>query len=58
MSYSEAYKNGQTAYKERPWVIDIPNPYNQGTAEFEEFEKGWSDAEFLDKVDAGYFDWC
>lgn len=57
MSSLEAYKKGQEAYKEQPWLDEIPNPYDQDTVEFEEFEKGWSDAEFLDKVDAGYFDW-
>lgn len=57
MSSLEAYKKGEEAYKERPWLLDIPNPYNQGTVEFEEFEKGWNDAEFLDKVNAGHFDW-
>lgn len=57
MASLEAYKEGRDGYKERPWLVEIPNPYDQGTMEFEEFEKGWNDAEFSDKVDAGYFDW-
>ena len=57
MSSLESYKEGQESYKERPWLDDIPNPYDKDTAEFEEFEKGWNDAEFWDKVNAGYFDW-
>lgn len=57
MSSLEAYKEGGEAYKEQPWLDEIPNPYDPDTVEFEEFEKGWSDAEFFDKVDAGYFDW-
>lgn len=53
----EAYKKGREAYHDTPWADTIPNPYQEGTANFEEFEKGWDDADFSDKVESGYFDW-
>ena len=51
------FDKGKSAYNEQPWLAEILNPYTQGTVEYEQFESGWMDAEFDDKVENGYFDW-
>lgn len=52
---SWAYKQGWLSWERHWW--ENHNPHKEGTHKYNQFDKGWQDAEFYSKVEGGYYDW-